>query len=784
MHDTLQLNGVAERLNRMLLERIRALRHASGLLQMLWGKALRHATWLKNRTATRALDGKTPFEALYGTPPDLSEARLWGCKAWVHDDTGSKLDVCAREGRWIGFDLDSRAHRVYWPKSDSVSVERNIYFATTAQLEGEELQVPTVSSKLTAAPDTPTSSKPNSPSIPSSEPSPSAPEHVQEPDNPPVELHRSTRIRKPSHRIRDLESGEGVTDLCTQALEASAGDPEESGGVWAMEDNAPTLLEDFDGMEFVFAAETADAEALEPRTLAEAKRRPDWPQWEKAIEEELATLKATGTWRLENAPPGANIIGSKWVLKVKKDAARNIARYKARLVAQGFSQIGGVDYDDTYAPVAKLASTRAVIAMANRLRMEMHQIDIKGAYLNGELNDNEVLYMQHPPGYKAPDAGTRVLRLVKTLYGLKQSGRRWYQKLSSVFLSLGFKQCAVDQAVYFRVVVHKGELTVVVVHVDNCTIVTTTIRLIEELKAGLCKHFEVTDLGELHWMLGIEVKRDRSGCMVHLSQRAYIDAILRRYHLSDLKPLSTPMDHQVRLSSDQAPASAAECVMMRDVPYREAVGALNWAALATRPDIAFAVTTVARFAANPGPAHWEAVKRIFHYLLGTRDLWLTYGEANTPLEGYADADGSMAEDCRTISGYAFLIDGGAVSWSSKRQEIVSLSTTESEYIAATHGGKEALWLRSLISEVFGDIKGPTTLFSDNQAAIALTCDNQYHPRMKHIDVRYHWICWVVEKGSIRLVYCPTDDMVADALTKALPSAKVKHFASAFGLCAK
>jgi hypothetical protein len=224
--------------------------------------------------------------------------------------------------------------------------------------------------------------------------------------------------------------------------------------------------------------------------------------------------------------------------------------------------------------------------------------------------------------------------------------------------------------------------------------------------------------------------------------------------------------------------------LMRNVPYRETVGALNWAALATRPDIAFAVSTVARFAAKPGPAHWEAVKRIFRYLAGTRDLWLTYGESKRTLEGYADADGSMNEDRRAVSGYAFLIDGGAVSWSSKRQEIVSLSTTESEYVAAMHGGKEALWLRSLISEVFGSIKEPTTLFSDNQAAISLTRDHQYHARTKHIDVRYHWIRWVVEQGVLKLIYCPTDDMVADVLTKALPSAKVKHFAAGLGLRAK
>ena len=244
------------------------------------------------------------------------------------------------------------------------------------------------------------------------------------------------------------------------------------------------------------------------------------------------------------------------------------------------------------------------------------------------------------------------------------------------------------------------------------------------------------------------------------------------------------MDISFRLTPDQAPATTAEHAVMRDKPYHEAVGALNWAALTTRPDIAFAVATVARFTANPGIAHWEAVKQIYRYLASTRDLWLTYGEARRALEGYADADGSMSEDQRAITGYAFLIDGGAVSWSSKRQEIVSLSTTESEYVAATHGMKEALWLRSLLSKIFEPMKAPTTLFSDNQAAISLTCNHQYHARTKHINVRYHFIRWVIEQGSLRLVYCPTDDMVTDTLTKALPSAKVKHFAAGLRLRAK
>ena len=220
---------------------------------------------------------------------------------------------------------------------------------------------------------------------------------------------------------------------------------------------------------------------------------------------------------------------------------------------------------------------------------------------------------------------------------------------------------------------------------------------------------------------------------------------------------------------------------MRNVPYREAVGLLMYAALGTRPDIAFAVQTVSCFSIRPGIAHWEAVKKIFRYLKGTKNLWLTYGGGKKEVIGYADADGSMAEDRHVISGYTFLLNGGAVSWSAKRQEIIALSTTEAEYVAATHAAKEALWLRSFISQIFDVEISPLTLFSDNQSAIALTQDHQYHARTKHIDIRFHFIRWIIEEGKLKLIYCPTHNMVADTLTKVLPSAKVKHFASELGL---
>ncbi|KAL4249089.1 Oomycete RxLR Effector [Pleurotus pulmonarius] len=220
---------------------------------------------------------------------------------------------------------------------------------------------------------------------------------------------------------------------------------------------------------------------------------------------------------------------------------------------------------------------------------------------------------------------------------------------------------------------------------------------------------------------------------------------------------------------------------MKGKPYQELVGSLMYASLGTCPDIAFAVQTLSQFMKNPSIAHWDEAVRCLRYLKGTRELWLTYGGGKKELVGYGNADGSMADDCYTISRYVFLLHSGMVLWSAKRQEIIALSTTEAEYVVTTHTAKEALWLCFLITQLFNMKLPPTTLFSDNQLAIALSKDHQYHARTKHIDVQFHFICYTIEQGSLHLVYCLTDDMVADILTKALPSAKVKHFASELGL---
>ena len=225
----------------------------------------------------------------------------------------------------------------------------------------------------------------------------------------------------------------------------------------------------------------------------------------------------------------------------------------------------------------------------------------------------------------------------------------------------------------------------------------------------------------------------------------------------------------------------ANITQMRNVPYHEAVGSLMYAAMGTRPDITFGMSTVAQFMDNPGWVHWEAVKKIFCYLKGTKDYELVYRGERKDLTGFVDVDGASQEHRHAISGYMFMVDGGAVLWSLKKQELVTLLTMEAKYVAATHAAKEAVWLCCIMGELFSPPNEPTTLYGDNQSAIALAHSGQYHACTKHINIQYHFICYIIKAGSIKLIYCPTNEQTMDMFTKALPSVKAKHFASTMGL---
>lgn len=386
--------------------------------------------------------------------------------------------------------------------------------------------------------------------------------------------------------------------------------------------------------------------------------------------------------------------------------------------------------------------------------------------------------MQPPPGYDIE--GEYVKRLHKSLYGLKQAGRKWYDTLSHTLTDLGFQVNQSDPGIFS---VHDAEhITILAIHVDDCMITSSSSSLIAEYKTKLNEQYSLTDLGPIHWLLGIKITRNRDARTISLSQTTYIDTILSRFHLSDAKPTATPIVPGASLSKDNAPADDTEAAHMQKTPYREAIGSLMYAAIATRPDISFAVSALSQFLNNPGEVHWEFVEWIFRYLAGTKTHTLMYGNEHHDLIGYTDADGASQEHRHAISGFAFLIDGGAISWASRKQELVTLSTAEAEYVAATHAAKECIWLRKLSIPLFGSHSTPTTLYCDNQAALHLATDDNYHARTKHIDIRFHFIRQTITDGEINIEYCPTQAMTADILTKALLKFKVALHSQTLGIC--
>jgi Reverse transcriptase (RNA-dependent DNA polymerase) len=364
IHDTHHQTGVAERRNRTIAERIRALLHASGLPKNLWGEAARHVVWLLNRTTTKAVEGS--YEAAFGKKPDLKGVREWGEKVYVRVEKGTKLGGRVREGRWMGMDEESKGARIYWPDTKAVSVERNIYYKNPSATRVEEENDVVVNTNTDLPPVVqPAARVPQVPEVKA--PAVDTDQISEAPETSDAESD-AKRVRKPTKKIADLLGGQGTWSTASRPTLAPG--VQQPSGDWTA--SVEECVE-----EYAFAAETSNAEALEPRSLAEARKRPDWPLWEKAIEEELATLKAAGTWEVVDEPRGVNIVGSKWVFKAKKDAAGNVVRYKARLVAQGFSQVPGVDYFDTFAPVARLASIQTVLVFAAAENYETGQIDIK-----------------------------------------------------------------------------------------------------------------------------------------------------------------------------------------------------------------------------------------------------------------------------------------------------------------------------------------------------------------------------------------------------------------------
>ena len=391
---------------------------------------------------------------------------------------------------------------------------------------------------------------------------------------------------------------------------------------------------------FVLLTGNAETEGLEPTTIEEAKTRPDWSRWEEAINAELKSLDNTHTWNVVDRRKDTNVVSCKWVFKIKKNAVGEIDKYKARLVARGFTQQYSVDYNETYAPVARLTSLRLILVIAAHQNWDIDIFDFHSAFLNSKLDNNEIIFMELPPGFDKQDCDL-IARLCVAIYGSKQDALKWYQRLYATLQDLGFTPMEVDWGVF--VVIVAEHILILASHVDDCMVTGSSSEVIKAFKEEIRTHFRITDLGPISWLLGMKVTRDHGNCTISLSQELYVNTILAKYNFTDVKPVSILLDPYIQLSEKQSSTITNEIACMRNIPYRQAVGSLIHLAAGTRPDIAFTTSFISQFNNNPRWEHWEAVKRIYKYLSGTKMLVLTFGMQMKGLVGYIDADGTTQE---------------------------------------------------------------------------------------------------------------------------------------------
>ena len=493
----------------------------------------------------------------------------------------------------------------------------------------------------------------------------------------------------------------------------------------------------------------------------------DPERWMVAMEAKMKTLKDKHTWDLVIPPPGANIMGSMWVYDIKWDGEGNRIKDKARLVGKGYTQQLGVDYNETWAAVARLESVRMTAAVAAKLDLKLWRLDFVGAYLNSITK--EYIYMKQPEGFIEPGYEDHVAKLIHTIYGTMQGGHDWSKTLNATYNKLDYITSRADPCV--RIKKEDGNYTISNTYTDDTFGASNSDMEMGKRKEEIGKVWEIKDVGETEYFLGMRVQQDLKGGTICFTQRPYWEHVLNRFSLTSITPRNTPLPVGIILDSAMSPKTDSERKQMIDKPYRPILGSVMWGQLATRPDLSFSVSLLARFQSNPGIDHWNALMHVVGYIKNTMDFGLTYYRDTGDISpiAFADADyGGCRDTRRSTSGYVFMMAGGPVTWSSKRQATVALSTVEAEYVAISRCAQQMLWMQSWLSEVEIPYTLPGVIKGDNRGAIALTKNTKDHGKVKHIDIRHHYIRELLESGRIIMEQVPSADNLADIFTKPLP----------------
>ncbi|CAL5381550.1 unnamed protein product [Camellia sinensis] len=504
----------------------------------------------------------------------------------------------------------------------------------------------------------------------------------------------------------------------------------------------------------------------EPAGFEEAKND---QKWMEAMKEEMRMIEKNHTWELMEKPQNRKIIGVKWVFRTKLNADGSVNKYKARLVVKGYAQIYGVDFSETFAPVARLDTIRLLLAIAAQKDWKIYQLDVKSAFLNGFLQ--EEIYVEQPEGFVMQGHEDKVYLLKKALYGLKQAPRAWYSRIDSHLLSLGFVKSLSEFTLYVK---EATDLIVVSVYVDDLLITGSNEDLVKEFKAEMLKVFEMTDLGMMSYFLGMEVKQRQHE--VFICQQKYAKEILKKFHMEDCKATSTPMNQKEKFSKDDGVDKVDEGL------YRSLIGCLMYLT-ATRPDIMHAVSLLSRFMHCASEVHFQAAKRILRYIKGTINYGIKFTHCSDfKFHGFSDSDwGGSIDDMRSTTGFCFSFGSGMFSWCSRKQEIIAQSTAEAEYVAATAAVNQALWFRKLLTDLHMEQEESTQIFVDNQAAISISNNPVFHGKTKHFKIKLYFLREVQKEGEVLLLHCKTENQVADILTKALSKARFEFLREKLGM---
>jgi hypothetical protein len=741
-----QQNGVAERSIGIIEGATRCHLIQSGLRKGFWAEAMSSAIYAINRSPSAALDGDIPYHLFFGKHAKLGHLRPFGCRAFVHvyDEDRKKMDPKAVVGIQVGYHpSNNRCYRVYVPESGS--------FKYTVHVTHDELSFPFKPDAIVSGAETHSISE-GAATGASDSVGGDGDRHHQE--------HQGEEMKE-EHQQHDEDTGwRGTDEIRRQAANFGRG-RRETRSTMCQDDECRVRGPHMAHYSIEYACVASGATGDEPKSYAEAIKSPESQLWKEAMDAEYKALVDNGTWELCELPPGRKAIGNTWVFKIKYDESGNPARYKARFVSQGFSQMPGIDFFETTSPVVKMVCVRTVLALANQQGWILENMDFDTAFLQSPVE--EEIYVRQPKGYEidGTDGRTLVCRLKKSLYGLKQASRNWNQEIDAWLQSFGLKPSGVDPCVYVMVS-DSGGILVVLIYVDDLVITGNSRELIDEFKSAISESFKVKDLGALRWILGMEVRRDEENKTIELLQTAYIDRVLERFGMKDCKPVGTPAEGLL---------SRVEGGVEPDPIYMGIVGCLIWLCVVVRPDIAYAVQALGRHMQRSGHEHMVAAKRVLRFLQGTRSDGVKFhADVNIKpeLTGFSDSDwGSDKDTRRSTTGYVFMLCGGSISWTSKLQPTVALSSTEAEYMAACAAAQEAIFLRCLLADLGFPQSGPTTIFEDNQGCIYMSENSGTQRRGRHIDIRHHFVRERVANDEIKLTYIRTDDQLADLLTKPL-----------------